>query len=188
MYRNPIVPNKNDYYRRFLAGEFGNRPICWTSLDACLHDDRSRPAVGIRYKERADRRFTSTDVPIEKLAETVQRFTAAGADPQKLVYSAQLPDGSQTFQGELVRTHQSWQLHYTLVPKPMYIALIEDSRHASGAAAIAILKHYMPPKDFDWLMFLTDAYPDSVIEFSVFSQFVGCEPGFKTIFWEVRNY
>lgn len=188
MTRNPVVASKTDYYRRFIAGEFGNRPHMWTSLQACLDDPLARPAVGIRYKERADRRFTSTNIPIDQLASTVQDFIRRGADPDKLVYSSQLPDGSQTLQGELIRTHQSWQLLYSLCPEPMYIALVKDPRHAAGASALAILQQYMPNRDYEWLMFLADSYPDSVIEFSVFSCYVGCESGFKTIFWEVRNY
>jgi hypothetical protein len=61
--------------------------------------------------------------------------------------------------------------------------VVEDS----GMRAKALLDTFMDANSRAWVDELLDTYQDHVIEFSSFSNTLGCF-GWNTLFWEVRNY
>ena len=59
---------------------------------------------------------------------------------------------------------------------------------ARGIMALALLRRYLCPNSYDWMMTLLDRYPDHIVEFNTYSVNWGVLPGFNTAFWEVRLY
>lgn len=61
-------------------------------------------------------------------------------------------------------------------------------KHAYGAAAVAIMKAYMWPGDYEDVRALLDEFPGHVVEFSACDRAVGKIPNRNCVIWEVRKY
>lgn len=109
-----------------------------------------------------------------------------GAD--SLYISAMCPTHLTLFQGEVQQSERYLDLTYTLVAKPMREALRIDSNQANGLRAKLLIGHYLDDNSLAWLNHLLETYPYHVVEFTTLSREWGTVPGYRTIFWEVRNY
>jgi hypothetical protein len=105
----------------------------------------------------------------------------------QLNISAQAPEHEKVLQGEVCR-QPDLQLFWSRNLEPMRAALALDGRQSHGLAALQILRSSLCPNSLDWMMFLLDAYPGHVVEFSSFRRYWGTLPRFNTVFWEVRLY
>ena len=102
-----------------------------------------------------------------------------GADPTRVI-----------FQGELMRSHRGLEATVGLYPRmamrpAMAAGLL---RPYIGLIVHQYMKFFMDGNSYDDIMSLMDEYPESVIEFSTFDEWVGIMPRRNTIVWEVRNY
>lgn len=178
--RSP-VNNKSSYYRRWLAGEFGNRPRAWGHIDE-LEKSSYVGLVNIRSTVAGSTK-TTHHVPKSlcraKLAEL-------GLPIAEAKFNEAMPDESLLIQGELSCDHCGWRLSYSFDKAVMRTAM-QNARHVDGIVARVLLGEFCDASSFDDLSALLDEYPDHVIEFSVYRFPVGdCRR--NTIVWEVRRY
>jgi hypothetical protein len=187
----PPVLTKEDMWVRYGKGEFGNRLRSWLSLEA-LQADGYGGLVVVRYKA-ASAQWIKYGIPQADVPATIDRFVAEGADRSLFVFNEAAPDDKITIQGEYLRNaissggHQPGQLHYSLEPGTHRGCLRDYPKWADGLEAKWILQRYLDQPSYDWLMELTELYPDHTVEFSTFRTKVG-DLRWNTIFWEIRAY
>lgn len=174
---------KSEYLQRYAAGEFGNRPVAWASVQELI-DSGHRSPVSVRWRERNQRSLFG--VPFaEAIHHTDAHFNEA------------MPDHLLAIQGELSRTEAGWELNYSTEPNVGHADAMNrrPAKHARGLAALMVLRQYLPPADYEDLLALFDTYDQSTssrdvvaVEFSTFRCVVGNAPNRRTIHWEVRSY
>lgn len=183
------VLTKQDFYRRFLQDEFGNRGPIWFDYESwareCYATARELDAEA-RYMIRSMKPggFNQADL----MAHEVVAHWYAHSGKEPLSISLMCPHHRQTINGELQADHRGLCLYYSHVKKPMRPSLAEGGRQVYGAAAAAVLQQEVWPADRDWLMELLDRYPGHVVEFTAFRVYWGIHPRSKCSIWEVRAY
>jgi hypothetical protein len=183
----PPVRNKVDFYDRFQAGEFGNRPRTWSNY-AALQSDPYSGSVVIRYKD-PNSPFLTYNVQQSELPSRLTRYVEVyGAEFIKFRFNEAMPDDHLLIQGELIDQPGGIHLHYSTAPHPMCEALRRYGKHASGLRAKHLLKANLDPDSYEWLYHLLDTYPEHTIEFSTYDRHVGLLEGHNTVWWEVRLY
>lgn len=184
--RKPPVKNKGDYYKRYIAGEFGNRLQVWRTYDEYKASGFSKP-IGIR-NTTPNSPYCRYDIPERFVKVVMDEFIAKGCKPETMTFNEAAPDKDLILQGEFVRLPSGLELFYSRVQKQMRLALLDSPNYATGNHAIQILKHVMDPNSYEWCEYLLDAYPDHVIEFSAYQRSLGNIPRRNTLIWEVRAY
>lgn len=180
------VLSKADFARRYIEGEFGNRSPSWNTLEEFIRSGYRSGLVHIR--NRVANGPTWYDIPPELVESKARELFAGGFPADQLYYSAMAPTALTTFQGEVVRREGLLDVFFSQVAKPMRAALAEEGRAVSGALALYLLRRWMDPGSYDWVMELLDRYLDHVVEFSCYSRCWGTIPRRNTVIWEVRKY
>lgn len=180
------VLNKNDYYKRYIAGEFGNRLKIWRTYWE-WRQSQFLKKIGIRNTEPGSR-FCRYDIPRVDVEKVVEEFLQQGCKAETMTFNEAAPDQDLILQGEFVRMPTGLELMYSRVQKQMRLAFLDKTEYATGNHAIQILKHVMDPNSWEWCEYLLEAYPDHVVEFSVYQRYLGSIPGRNTLIWEVRAY
>lgn len=180
------IATKSEFLERSSLGLLGNHPHYWSTPDEARAAGHTGE-VAIRYR-RKDSPFCRFNVPLDTAEETIEEFRSRGAEPS-LIYMNEMEFGAnRTFQGEAYRAPGGLYLNYTTSPGGMRTALERDGHHASGLAALMLLRRYLDPNSYDDLMTLLDEYDGAVIEFTAFDGEVGALPGRRSLIWEVRSY
>ena len=175
------VQHKQQFVRRFMRHEFGNKTHNWSTLKE-FAASRYRGLVHLR--NRVPGGPTWYNIPAKDVAK---KWRQVGATEAEYYLASMAPTEQTLLQGEVMLTERGLYLYYTTVPKPMREALAEDSHELRGIMVSCLLRHYMDGMSYDWLQYLLDAYPNHVIEFSTYSQPCGTL-AWNTIYWEVRLY
>jgi hypothetical protein len=179
---HPVL-TKHDFVRRYNAGEFGNHSPTWTTLRDFLRAGY-RGLVHVRSKVAGAPTFYDVqdcDVP--------RVWNNAHWDyPGQWYLSAMCPTERTTIQGEVSLLAAGLTLRYSTVVAPMREALAKNQHHVQGIIANGLLRKYLCPTSYDWMMYLLSAYPDHVVEFTALSTNWGTVPGVNTLIWEVRAY
>lgn len=179
------VSTKKDFVERYQKGEFGNASPTWSVSDWLNQNTGSKDQL---YHLRNKKKGGSTHYNLKE-QELYQMILGIARDHYDRWYvSAMAPTDKTMLQGEVQRTSEGLYLTYTKVKKPMRQALKEEQLHARNLQALHLIRSYMDVASSDWLEHLLDAYPDHIVEFSVYSKEWGTVPGYNTVFWEVRNY
>jgi hypothetical protein len=165
---------KQDFYVRYMAGEFGNRLRSWTDPEAFAASGYDGP-VGLRSLDASAP--TRYFVPAAEVRQ---------AWPEGRVVCEHAPDHRQILQGEVILRPCGLYLMYGTEPVPMKQTKVWH--HVERSAAIVILRWALWPASYEDLQELLDRYPDAAIEFSAYDCAVGCLPHRNTLFWEVRRY
>ena len=182
---SPVL-SKHDFVNRYGQGEFGNRCPMWDTLSQVV-DSKYPGLIHIRNRVRGGK--TWYNVPAADLIDKFHRITTyEGYPADQLYFGAMCPTELTVIQGEVMRSYRGLNFLYTTQKVPMRDALMKQSVQTYGASALLILKDYLPPNDYEWLMYLLDAYDGHVVEFTTLDREWGTVPGFKTLFWEVRKY
>jgi hypothetical protein len=182
MKQRPPVLTKRDFVKRYAALEFGNRPATWNTLSevvpssTALYNLRNRVAGGETWMN-----LTYAD-----LVNLYDKVKSEGRASQFYI-SEMAPTKYTTFQGEVFQTEYGLRLWYTRETLPMRDALRLQSCCCDGIMACQLLRHELPPDDWNWLQFLLDEYPGHVVEFSTYRNRCGVFNQ-HTMFWEVRKY
>jgi hypothetical protein len=178
----PAPRSKGDYLRRYVQGEFGNRPLTWSSVEE-LQASPYRGKISVRWKELGRRSIFGISFE-EALEHAGAHFNEAMPEPLLVV------------QGELTRSEYGWDLTYSRIAGLGNSAAMNrhPAEHARGLRALGVLQHYLPATDLDDMLGLFDRYDDSlttsdmvVVEFSCFRTPIGTAQR-KTVIWEVRSY
>lgn len=184
------VCTKQDFARRYQAGEFGNRSPTWDSLEHMEREgilEYARPNTLFHVRNRIPGDKTWYNVSVEDLADTWH--SAAELVSEKMLYVSEMAPTSRTLiQGEVQRQARGLHLRYTRVRKPMREALLSHQDHQWGLVAKLLLEKYLDQKSIEWMWYLLDTYDNHVVEFSTYGRCWGTVPGMNTVFWEVRNY
>lgn len=182
---SPVL-TKQDFVRRYQAGEFGNRAPTWDTIEEFLASGY-RGLVHIRNRVAGGP--TWYDIPHDevwfKFCEVIAKPNVSG---KTLYFSGMCPTELTVIQGEIQRSARYIDLYYSCVPKPMRQSLIEGGIQVSGLTAVLLLRCFMDASSHEWLDHLLDEYPEHVIEFTTLSRPWGTIPRRNTIWWEVRNY
>ena len=191
------IKTKKDFYRLYQPYRLGNsiRQYAWDQwLQLYLSDEVPKDVFGwavrvkipdnpyMRYEMTAqechDYAFdliemsglTSTDIQVSELAPD-----------HKLILQGHVQRGTAFVHGEFVDTF------FADPAKNRMRASMDRFRSMRGLAYWQKLRQAMDEPSFDQLREIWDEYPDSIVEYAVYSIPVGIM-GINTIIWEVRDY
>ena len=181
------VQNKKDMYKLYHAGKFGNKLQTWDSLEEFKKSFFDEPVV-LRYKGPHGGAWTQYNIPTHEIQWYVDTWVSEGAKKELITVNECAPDELLLIQGEIQNSIDFIDLRYTLEPLPMKLGLAKQQYHTGGIKALTLLKQFVDPSSYDWIMELLQEYPTSVIEFSTWKPDIGCIPHRNTVVWEVRNY
>jgi hypothetical protein len=187
----PPVTSKRRNYELWTSGAYGNRLRSWRSVEEWRRSG-FRGLVALRQLgPSGEGRCTYRLGP--EAAEVVYHLCLArGARSEEVVVCEQSPDDRLLVVGEyhhdLLPDGTFRHFFYSRARKPMRVALREGGRVATGLVATAILRHFMTDRSWGDFGELALAYPEHVIEVSVYDHCLGDLPGRNTLVWEVRRY
>lgn len=176
------VLTKNDMVRRYKAGEFGNHSPTWD-------DPWQMPAVSnpnLRFHARCRIAGGPTYYGLS-LTELLKTWSVLRR-PWNYYVSGMAPHYANLIQGELREGPTGLELFAAVgYPCRTMRDVLPKAKHYDGIIANSLLRQYLCPNSYDWMMELLQRYPSHVIEFSTFSVNWGTLPNFNTVFWEVRG-
>lgn len=181
---SPVL-TKQDFYRRFYEGEFGNHGPMWKTVRDFLQSGHPGP-IAIRCMRRGGR--CDYFVPRDEVLARTRSFVNQGYPELELNFSAMAPDDRSTLKGEVAYRETGVHLLGTYARLPMRMALAEKSFYQQGLTATMTLKRAMDRGSYEWIQKLINRYPDHVIEFTSYEFPWGVLPGMNTVIWEVRKY
>lgn len=195
-----LVSSKAECLKLYKSGKFGNYGVDWTTPQKA-REDGFKGLVMLRSKKPASL-WCAPNLSLDEAESRIEDAVSLGEDRNQFYVSAMLSDQEShtTIQGEVFRSPLGLTLNYTTSPKPMRLALREQSLHAHGAAAHYILRSYLDWDSYDQLIQMIDndyselcnnGWPTShVVEFTTFDCPVGVNADNlrNTMFWEVRAY
>ena len=186
-----IIPDKATYYRLSNAMKLGNTLPVWGSIEEIIADEYDG-LVAIRMQGPNGGREFIPNLTITQASARAKAMIERGTDPAHILY--QMMDGGggrRTLTGFVMRTERGYHLEYSFRDELVRDAMAKDhhaGNHATGLRAKLMMQAHMEPNDWEDLMDLFDAYPDAIIEFSVFERDLGWAKRRRTIYWEVRHY
>lgn len=183
------VTSKADSYRRYNAGEFGNKLRTWNSLAELLKSDYTGRVV-MRYKGGAGGAKyprLGEQITIDEATAVIPAWKSAGAREDQIVYGEAAPDNALTIQGEIMLSEDHVSLFWSDEKTQMRKAM-QSAQQWYGLRALSLLKIKLSPGSYDDIQILLEQFPTSVIEFSAYRYNLGSIPYRNTLIWEVRNY
>lgn len=172
--RTPVL-SKADFARRYAAGEFGNHSPTWPDLSTFYWQPGKR--YGLRSTAGGGG-FNRYDLCGPK----VLHLWRPG------LYISEMAPRLYTLNAEVMIDCWGIHLTYSTVNAPMRTAMDISQKTAVGLRAQALLGTKLNDASQHWLSRLLCDYPGHVIELSTFGRCWGSEPGYNTVFWEVRKY
>lgn len=171
------VTTKKDYYRRWIAGEFGNRPQAWETWSDLVNS-------GYRGLVVCRGRKSGSALVRYKLPFYEARDYVKGKESE-FAFNEPTPDDNLLIQGELEITERGLTLSYCCDKIPMRDAM-KRFQVVTGLQAKMLLQKFGQGAE-DWLYDLLDKYKNHVIEFGLYSKSFGTHNS-KLVVWEVRMY
>ena len=180
---------KPEFVRRYKAGEFGNRPRTWNTLEQfkkwCWRDNNPDEVVvgktfHLRNKKAGGK--TSYHLGAVRLCQYWKRMP----NPSSWYASEMAPHHCNVIQGEATLEPCGLFLTYNTERDVTMREAMTRPSYATGLKARTLLQR-LCLRGQEWLWHLLDTYDQSVVEFSSFSTQYGIED-MRTVFWEVRPY
>jgi hypothetical protein len=186
------ILTKQQNYKLWASGAFGNRFLSWRSVAEWRASGFSGK-VALRYLGGGGGGRCTYNLLPEEVEDEALRWVGEGADASKIMVNQMVPDQDRytTIQGEFyngVFNDVVEPFLHTFYPAPMRTALAHQSLHTHGLRGRLLLKHFMTASSWEDFQVLLDQYPDHVLEVSVFSRCLGNIPGRNATVWEVRRY
>jgi hypothetical protein len=182
------VTSKENFVARFCKGEFGNRTQVWDSVDEYLESChvgmvhlRNRIVGGPTWYHLKDKWELLT-----KYREVLKNTPASQWYVGEMIPTE--VEKKLLIQGEVQQSTSHIDLYFSTVPEPMRSSLAKGGTMVKGIKAVAILKHYLDPSSYDWIMELLSLYPNHVVEFSCYGTNIGILVGMNAVVWECRLY
>lgn len=172
---------KAEFYARYYAGEFGNRPRLFKNAAELVESDY-HGTVTLRDNIAGGPCFYGWD------ARHIRRGVYPPPFGPSCRMNESMPDDKLVIQGNVWMSNCGLALEYSCAKN---IGHRQAVRHpyridVHGLRAYATLRALMPATEFDDLMELLEL--DGVVEFGTYSIPVGVIPNRRTIIWEVRAY
>jgi len=183
------LDNKKDMVKLMFEHKLGNSLRSWESLSELNLEENPPASIGIRCK-RPDSEFCKYYVKQHNIKKIISEWMQNDEtlDITELYFSESAPDNDLIFQGEFMVLSGEPILFMSKQKLPMREALAMDGFHITGPKALTYLKSKMAKKSWADFILLHLMYVASVIEFSVYSRYIGRLPKSNTLIWEVRNY
>ena len=169
---------KNEFYRRWLNGEFGNYPATWRTAEDVARSGY-QGLLSVRSLVPGGKMVTGVTVQ-EALS---RRWPISG-----VVFQRTMPDEDLVIQGSLSYEIGGIALEYCLETNINFRQAMHKAERVTGLRAIMLLRYYVDPASLDDLFELTRLYPNAIIEFATFRRPVGICPHRRTVIFEVREY
>lgn len=189
------ILTKKQFYNMYDKNLFGNKALAWNTYDKILNSSWNGN-ICIRSKVGFARKKVKYNVPINEARKVIQEFENSGIPERSITFNQAMPDDFIAIQGEVSDSflninpdsNSPLRMRYSLVKKPMLLALAEKDNEVYGLKALEILRHFLWENSYDNIMELLDMYPEHVIEFSAYDVEVGDIRGRNAVIWEVRKY
>lgn len=175
--------NKQDFYRRYTMGEFGNRIGDWAYEEFLTNGYDG--LVGLRFLQAG--RPTIYNLT----ADHVRNHWDFPFSPQEVRVAEQLEQQERRviINAECCITDTGrLALRYSRLPSKMKPAVPKYGIDVEGILAWEVIRHACNPTSVDDLRELIFTYPNAAIEFTACDRNVGVLPHRNTIIWEVREY
>ena len=183
----PPVDRKQDFVRRYKAGEFGNHSPTWDTLEEFEYDINCHSHDLYHLRARSKGGKGQYNIPAYKVARAWAKLKIT----EQYYISGMAPHDYGTIQGDVyVDPYRGGlHLHYNTRKVPMRDGFQVEQLQVCGIMAACLLRQFMCPNSYEWLQVLLRRYPGHIVEFSCFSVPWGTlYPKFNTAFWEVRSY
>jgi len=168
------ITTKQQMYRLYHAGRFGNRPRSFTHAE--LLSSPPSCNVSARYSQAVSGNPGIYNLPPLTAAAEASKLTHPVTFVEAIDHRNQL-------QGEWDGTN----LSFTTADGPMKSAFTAERIDVSGLLAISVLRTGLDAGDFDWLQDLITDFPGHTVEFTSLSKPFGLLNR-RMIVWEVRAY
>lgn len=182
----PPITDKATMYRLLSAGSLGNTIPQFFSLAEWEPHSRSYPLWGIRSLIGGGDRRMRLNVPTADVPAVY--FPGANVSP--------MIDAFAVIRGEVIDSALTGGISLRYVPPDAVIdprdpwrgSFRNFGRNVSGSAAVAVLKAYLWPDDYEAMRELLGEYPDHAVEFTACDRPVGVVPMRNCVIWECRQY
>ena len=180
------VGSKEDSFKLYEQGEFGNKLQTWDNLGLLLSGDYDGE-VTIRYASKYGK-WCAYGVKQSDIRVELSRWEGEGADMSLTRFNESAPDNNLTVQGEFMEdSEHKYVLSYSTDKVKMRTAM-RNPKELLGGKALHFMQEHLSKESYRNLKRLLLSYPCAVIEFSVYDHYLGDTPENNTVFWEVRNY
>lgn len=187
-----MIATKNEFRAKWLAGELGNRPRVWTSIED-LKASGYRGDLSLRV-HAASSQHSRYNVKYESIEQITRELQADGASG--IWYNESAPDDQLVLQGEFFHgtgrsgTFLDRYLMFSWQKTKMKDAFAcgQPRSWSEGVMTKLLLASVMTPTAWEQFHGLCNQYEDHTIEFSVYGHDVGIEPHNNVLIWEVRAY
>lgn len=189
-----VISTKPKMYRLLSAGALGNTLPVWYSVESWEADPGTAAyrLWGIRSVSKAGDPRMRLNVPAGEVADLYREWYPSGGGSISPMIDRYAVLRAEVFENDF---GHPFGLSLFYVPPglacpadPWRGSFRKSGRHAHGAAAVAIMKAYLWPSDYEDVRALLERYPGHVVEFSACDRAVGVIPHRNTIIWEVRKY
>lgn len=188
------VLNKLDNYRRWQAGEYGNKLRAWRSVEEWRQSGFSGLVV-LRALGKGGGPCIY-NVPPADVDRHAQKWIVDGhvEGPHEIMLNEAAPDQAVILQGEYFNGVHAGDspvhgyLLYSHELAHMRDALKASSRISRGLRSDLLLSQAMSASSYENWLRLLHLYPKHVFEVSIYDRFLGDVPRNNTLIWEIRRY
>jgi len=183
-----LIDVKTKYYKYSALGAFGNQLNVWRTAEEFVESGYDGN-IGLRYAgSGSGAPWLGNKIPSDCAVVTREILAEQeGYNKDDFVFCEAAPDHLLTFQGEVQQAVGGLSLRYTYEKCNMRHAFKIEELHASGVAALYLMRKHLSPASYDDFQILFDWFPGHVVEFASFSLPVGWASGRNTVVWEVRK-
>jgi len=183
------ILTKDESFRLYQLGAFGNRVKQWDSLPAVWRDDTYHGKIVIRSRKGGGGpcRY-DIDPTWNAVNDELQKPKWAGHH-RYVFFNQAIPVDRIVLNAEVADLPQppGLVMAYSTLATHMRTALKQACRVAQGWEVIRIIRSVCDPVAADCLEALLAEYPSHAVEFTVLDRSIG-DLGWNTIVWEVRAY
>lgn len=188
------ILTKHENYRRWQAGELGNKLRAWSSVEA-WRESGFGGVVVLRVLRAAGGGPTVYNLQPEDVEPAVEKWVSSGIPRDRIMVNEAAPDKSAILQGEYlndvygISPDDSYDyFRYTRVAAHMRTALSAKTEVAQGLLARLLIWQAVTPASYEDWQELISRYQHHVFEVSIYDRCLGDVPGRNALVWEVRRY
>lgn len=186
------INDKTEMYRLLSSGKLGNTLLSWPVEDYLKTNYTGN--VGLRYNGEAGKNYPEYARPKTRseVIELIQIWKNLGADVSRISVNEVTYDKDFAYNAELTRDESYLYLHVhydkTISCREAMRRPIEpgEGEIKKGLVAKEFLCYTLGTDGYSSLQDIFETYPNAVIEFSAFNEYVGIEKK-KFCIWEVRT-
>lgn len=187
------ILSKNQNYRLWQNGDFGNKLRAWRTLEDFQKSGFSgNVSLRVLLNNSGTRKcaYSATS----KIETVVQTWIDSGISRDAIMINETAPD-TEILQGEyrndiyMLDGVGVWDhFFYSRMRAKMRTALSLAPENAYGLQARLLIQQAMTPSSYEDWNLLISRYPSHVFEVSIYENCLGDTPGRNALVWEIRRY